>query len=100
MNAAQLRPLIKQCESAAHLLKILAHPQRLQVLCHLSGRELTVSDLQSLCDLSQSHLSQFLQRMKSEGLISSRRSGKFVLYNISDSKVRELMQALHTVFCT
>ncbi|NDD91367.1 ArsR family transcriptional regulator [bacterium] len=99
MNPAQLKPMIKQCEATAHLLKAMAHPQRLQLLCYLSERERTVTELEDLCDASQSLLSQFLQRMKSEGLVDSRREGKFVYYSISDRKVLEVIQSLHKIFC-
>jgi len=99
MKSAQLANLIEQCESTAQVLKSLAHPQRLQLLCHLSEGEMTVSELEQLCQASQSLLSQFLQRMKSEGLVSARREGKFVYYAIHDQKILKLIQALHKVFC-
>ena len=92
--------MLEQCDEVAHLLKLLAHPQRLQVLCHLSMGEKTVSDLEELCVASQSQLSQFLQRMKAEGLVSSCRDGKFVRYSIQDPRVLKLMRSLHNVFCT
>ena len=92
--------MLEQCDAVAHLLKLLAHPQRLQVLCHLSMGEKTVSDLGELCDASQSQLSQFLQRMRAEGLVSSRRDGKFVRYAIQDPRVLKLMRSLHDVFCS
>jgi ArsR family transcriptional regulator, virulence genes transcriptional regulator len=91
--------MAEQCESTAQVLKVLAHPQRLQLLCHLSEGERTVSDLERLCQASQSQLSQFLQRMKSEGLVSFRRDGKFVFYSVADPKVLKLIQALHKIFC-
>jgi ArsR family transcriptional regulator, virulence genes transcriptional regulator len=37
--------------------------------------------------------------MKSEGLVSARREGKFVFYRIADPKVERLIQALHKIFC-
>lgn len=91
--------MLEQCDAVAHLLKLLAHPQRLQVLCHLSMGEKTVSDLEGLCGASQSQLSQFLQRMKAEGLVSSCRDGMFVRYAIQDPRVLKLMRSLHDVFC-
>jgi ArsR family transcriptional regulator len=99
MNGTQLDAMIEQCETT-ETLKLLAHPQRLQLLCHLSEKELTVTDLEGLCGISQSQLSQFLQRMKSERLVVSRREGKFVHYSISDPKIRKLIQALHKIFCS
>lgn len=99
MKTANLNLILEQCESTAQILKSLAHPQRLQLLCHLSQDELTVSELEKLCQASQSQLSQFLQRMKIEGLVTARREGKFVYYAIADSRVLKLIQALHKIFC-
>jgi DNA-binding transcriptional ArsR family regulator len=91
--------MIQQCESTAGILKALSHPQRLQILCHLSQGGRTVSELESLCAISQSQVSQFLQRMKSEGLVRSEREGKFIHYEILDLKVLKLIQSLHKIFC-
>lgn len=92
-------PLFEQCESASRLLKALAHPQRLQILCHLSNGEKTVTELEELCGASQSAVSQFLARMKAEQLIASRRDERYVRYRIADPKVSELVKALHKIFC-
>jgi ArsR family transcriptional regulator, virulence genes transcriptional regulator len=94
-----LETMVDQCEETSRILKSLAHPQRLQLLCFLSEGERTVSELEKLCHTSQSQLSQFLQRMRSEGLVRARRDGKFVFYSIEDPKVFKLIQALHKIFC-
>jgi DNA-binding transcriptional ArsR family regulator len=98
-NSVQLNALVKNCENTARLLKSLAHPQRLQVLCYLSEKDRTVGELERLCKRSQSAISQFLGRMKAEGLVTPRRDGQFVNYSISDPKVLSLIQALHKIFC-
>lgn len=99
MKAIDVRAMSEQCDSTSRVLKSLAHPQRLQLLCFLSERDHTVSELETLCGASQSLLSQFLQRMKSEGLVGARRDGKFVFYSITDPKVLKLIRALHKIFC-
>ena len=99
MNEADLAQMTEQCEVTSQVLKSLAHPRRLQLLCFLSGGARTVTELQTVCGISQSQLSQFLQRMKSEGLVESRRESKFVYYSISDKKVHKLIRAVHKIFC-
>ncbi len=99
MKAIEIQAMSEHCDSTSKVLKALAHPQRLQILCFLSERDHTVSELENLCGASQSLLSQFLQRMKSEGLIRSRKDGKFVHYSIADPKILQLIQALHRIFC-
>ena len=93
-----LTQLVENCESTAKLLKSLAHPQRLQILCHLSESDKTVGELESLCGASQSAVSQFLGRMKSDGLVGSKREGQFVSYSVADPKVLQLIRALHKIF--
>ena len=99
MKATDMNLMIEQCGSTARFLKLLAHPQRLLLLCHLTEGERTVSELEEVCEASQSHISQFLQRMKNEGLVSARREGKFIYYSIGDRRVLKLIRSLHNIFC-
>ena len=87
------------CAPVASTLKVLAHPQRLLVLCQLAEGEKTVGEIQELCALSQSYTSQFLIRMRRENLVVARKEGNFTYYRISDPKVLKLMQALKTIYC-
>ncbi len=94
-----LEEVSKNCVETSKLLKSLAHPQRLQILCHLSQKKLTVGELEKFCKASQSAVSQFLSRMKAEGLVTSERDGQFVYYRITDVRVLKLIRALHKIFC-
>ena len=92
-------PLITQCDTVAGLLKDLAHGQRLQMLCHLVGKERSVGELMELCSTSQSRVSQFLAQMRKDGLVAARREGKFVFYRIEDPRIARLIRSLRTIFC-
>ena len=94
-----IKDMENNCDRVASLMKALAHPQRLMVLCHLSGHEKTVGELEILCGASQSSVSQYLNRMRLEGLVSSEKRGLFVYYQIKDLKVKKLISALHKIFC-
>lgn len=94
-----LRDMQQNCEHVSKVLKALAHPQRLMILCHLVEGEKTVGELESLCTLSQSAVSQFLKRMKLEQLIDSEKRGLFVHYRIVDPDVKRLMASLYAIFC-
>lgn len=98
---AQFAPneMRKNCENVAQIMKALAHPQRLMLLCHLSTGEKTVGDLEELCGISQSQVSQFLARLKLEGIVASKKRGLFVRYRIADEKVTVLISALHRIYC-
>lgn len=99
MKRAAARALLHKCEEVSHLLGALAHPVRLKVLCHTMEGEKTVNELTEFCEISQSGMSQFLARMKSDGLVDSRREGTRVYYAIRDPKVARLLQAIKEI-CT
>ena len=88
-----------RANDAADLLKAMANPQRLRVLCLRIEREMSVGELNALVDLSQSALSQHLARMRDDGLVAARREGQSVYYRIDDPRVETLVAALKSVFC-
>ena len=99
MPKKDLETTRKNCLKVAALLKTIAHPQRLMLLCYLNDGEKTVSDLEGFCGASQSMVSQHLNRMKLEGVVNSRRDGNFVYYRIEDVRVLALMENLEKIFC-
>lgn len=94
-----IKKLRKSCEEVAQILKALSHPQRLLVLGYLLNGEKTVGELEEVCDLSQSQLSQFLSRMKLEGLIDSRKEGRYQFYFVADESLKHLMATIQTEYC-
>lgn len=88
-----------RCVDVSELLRSLSHPQRLLILGHLSQGEKTVSDLQDHCDISQSQLSQFLNRMLAEGLVKRERRGKFQYYSLKEPHLHKLIESIHHIFC-
>ena len=98
-DSVKIESMKKNCGFVASTLKALSHPQRLMMLCFLSEGELTVGDLQEKCSLSQSNVSQFLNRMKREGLVDSRREANFMHYFISDENILSLIKALNQIYC-
>lgn len=97
--AVSIQDMEQNCEVVAGVMKALAHPQRLLLLCHLSSGEKTVGELERLCSVSQSAMSQFLNRMKLEKMVDSEKRGQHVYYKITDPQVKKLIVSLHTIFC-
>ncbi|WP_460456957.1 ArsR/SmtB family transcription factor [Arenimonas alkanexedens] len=89
-----------QAEAAADLLKAMANPQRLRVLCLLIEREMSVGEINALVDLSQSALSQHLAVLREKSLVSTRREAQAVYYSVSDGLVHDIIETLHTAFCS
>jgi len=99
MSAALSKAILKQCEVVSQTLKSLSHPTRLKILCCLLDGEKSVMDLTDFCEITQSAMSQFLLRMKREGLLRSRRERQFVYYRIAESKLVNLLKAMKEIYC-
>lgn len=84
---------------AADLLKVMAHPERLMVLCQLTQGEVGVGALQQGSNLSQSAFSQHLTVLRKHQLIRARKESQQVFYSLADPRVEALIQSLHSVFC-
>jgi|LauGreDrversion4_2_1035121.scaffolds.fasta_scaffold1278040_1 DNA-binding transcriptional ArsR family regulator len=99
MKESEIRLMAGKCEEVSQVLKSLSHPVRLKVLCALIDREKTVGELVEFGGISQSAMSQFLIRLRSEGVLQSRKEGTSVYYTLSDPKLKKLIHAIKEVFC-
>ncbi len=84
---------------ACGLLKALANPDRLLLLCQLSHGEQCVSALENLLGIVQPTLSQQLGVLREERLVSTRREGKQIFYSIASREALAVMQVLYRQFC-
>lgn len=91
--------LLKKAEEICALLKTLAHPQRLCIICHIIDQPRTVNEIVELCGLTQPQVSQFLTRMKEEGLISCKRQGRSMHYHVSDPRIPMLKETFFNIMC-
>ena len=83
-------------EIKADLFKALGHPLRVRVLELLAGGERPVADLLIETGLEASHLSQHLAVLRRTGLVTARREGNAVHYQLAHPSVLELMTAART----
>lgn len=75
----------ERAAETARLLRALANPQRLLILCHLlQSGESSAGELARRIGLGQSALSQHLARMRVEGLVEYRRDTRTLFYRIGD----------------
>ena len=91
--------MIRTATKHAVFLKALSNENRLMILCHLLDKELSVTALNEKLPLSQSALSQHLAVLRKDGLVSTRRESQTIFYSLGDSRVKELIQTLHRLFC-
>src|SRR3546814_1431266 len=83
--------LLQAAGKASTLLKAMGNERRLAVLCHLSVREHSVTELCRLVGLSQSALSQHLAKLRRDHLV--KRSEEHT------PELQSLMRISYAVFC-
>lgn len=86
-------------ERAASLLKSLANPDRLLLLCQLVEGERSVTELEALTGIRQPTLSQQLGVLRNEELVATRRDGKWVYYRIASENALAILGTLHQIYC-
>lgn len=91
--------MVEKAGEAARMLRSLANPHRLQVLCLLVEGEMPVGAMQQKIGLSQSALSQHLARLREDALVETRREGTSIVYRIADPAVLQIMQVLAAIYC-
>jgi len=74
------------------LLKGFADATRLRILCLLRGREVCVHEIVEALDVSQSAVSHQLRVLRDARLVSHRRDGRHVYYQLADDHVEELLE--------
>lgn len=85
---------------ACNLMKVLANPDRLMILCQLSQGERRVGELEELLQIVQPTLSQQLTVLREQQLVSTRREGKNIFYTLSSPQALAVMQTLYAQFCS
>lgn len=95
----ELQSLMRKARKASDFLKALAHENRLVILCLLSERERSVTELEGLLALNQATVSQQLARLRHEGLVETRREGRVIFYRLADETTRLFIRAIYEKFC-
>lgn len=63
------------------------------ILC-LSNNPKNVTELISICGMSQSSISQHLTKLKSAGILEAKRNGKEILYSVKHKKAIQISKLL------
>ncbi len=84
---------------ACELMKVLANPDRLLILCQLSQQEMCVGELEASLGIVQPTLSQQLTVLRHAELVSTRREGKNIFYQLTSESALAVMNTLFQQFC-
>lgn len=93
------REMSRHAAEAAALLKALAHPARLLVLCQLVDGESSVGELLPITGLSMSALSQHLAVLREMELVTTRREAQTIYYSLAAGPAASVLDALYAAYC-
>jgi DNA-binding transcriptional ArsR family regulator len=101
MKRDALEPIGTQAhaERAARMLRAMAHPLRLRILCLIGTGETSVQDIVAAVGTSQSNVSQHLAILREKAVLHTRKAANRVYYRIGDERILQLIGMLHEVFC-
>ena len=85
---------LERLEEAAECLKVLAHPHRLRIVEMLLSGTFTVGELAGACGVASHVASEHLRLMQRCGLLSSRREGKRVYYEVAEPHLQGLWRCI------
>jgi DNA-binding transcriptional ArsR family regulator len=89
----------QKAEEVSRLLAAMANAKRLLVLCHLLEGEKPVGELADIVGLSSAALSQHLARMRAMDLVTTRREGQSIYYQLASQEIREVLATLYRLYC-
>jgi DNA-binding transcriptional ArsR family regulator len=89
----------EHAEAASSLLKAMANPHRLLIMCLLAEGELSVGTLNERIPLSQSALSQHLSVLRADGLVATRREAQTIYYSVQPGPALDVIRSLHAHYC-
>ena len=83
-----------QLELVAPLIRAAAHPVRLRILDYLQAGEATVGEIVDATGCPQATTSQHLAVLRREGILSTWREGRNVLYQIERPEILSLLDCI------
>jgi DNA-binding transcriptional ArsR family regulator len=79
-------------KAQAQLFRALSHPVRLRILDILSRQEACVCHLTCILDQRQPYVSQQLATLREAGLVTDRRDGTLIYYQLADDHLARLIE--------
>lgn len=97
----QCAPLLPEelLVSAANMLKSMAHPMRLRILCLLVKKECCVNEILEQVHTTQGNVSQHLGVLRDEGILETRKIANKVFYRVGNANVVQILEILRRDLC-
>lgn len=95
----ELTALKASADDACALLKALANPHRLMIVCSLIDGERSVGALAQLLGERETLASQHLALLRRDGVVAARRDGQTIYYGLRSGQARAVVETLSRLFC-
>jgi len=82
----------QQTKKIANLFRVMGQPARLRILMIIGEGEACVCHLEALLGYRQAYISQHLMALRKDGLLKSRRDGRFIFYRLRDISILQLIR--------
>lgn len=86
-------------DDACALLKGLANPHRLMIVCSLTDGERSVGALAQLLGVRETLASQHLGLLRRDGVVTTRRDGQTIYYSLRSGPARAVVETLSSLYC-
>lgn len=89
-----------QIDTISEMLKSMAHPIRLKILCFLMDSEKNVGEIETQFGSTISNISQHLTVLRKANIINRRKEANFMYYSLKDENITTLMTTIKNNFCS
>lgn len=85
-------------KEVSNIMKLLSNENRLSILCYIWKWNKWVNEISQDLQISQSLVSQILNRLKSEGILDSNKDWREVYYSIKDKNIFKIVKTLKDIY--
>lgn len=90
--------LMENADNASILLKLIAHPHRLMILCLLAQSERNVTEIVNAIGINQTAVSNHLAKLRSKGVVDYTRYHRILQYRITSPEIIRLLNAVCDIY--
>jgi len=94
LNMKSPPPIMKDC---IRVFRALSHETRLKILFYLLDGERCVCDIVEHVGKSQPTISNHLSRLQKDAILTSKREGQWVYYDIADERARGIIKTCRSI---
>lgn len=88
---------MQRYKTQSQIFKLLIHPTRLAILDILREGEQCVCHMEAMLGLRQAHISQHLMLLREAGLVTDRRDGWNIFYQVGKAEIYQVVDAMNAL---